>query len=99
MTKIDTFTKTAATGLVALLCFTAITFAAPVKQFEGSRAEVRAACAGEGTTLIEGASYSLCVSATSDVICDDEGICASTDLARAYATGFRQEQLATAVAQ
>jgi hypothetical protein len=62
--------------------------AAPVKEFAGTRGEVRQFCSGEGRHLLEGGAYSLCVTPVSDVTCFDTGVCATTDLRLMLAEGF-----------
>jgi hypothetical protein len=79
---------TATAMLLTLSGFAAPAFADPVKEFAGSRAEVREFCTAEGRTLLEGGAYSLCITPVSDVVCFDGGICSSNDLRLVIAQGF-----------
>ncbi len=94
--QIDRFAVTAGAALVALLGLATVAPAASINEFGGTRAEVRESCVGEGRHLIEGLAYSLCVTATSDVLCNDDGLCASSDLRVAMAEGFRNDRLVAA---
>jgi hypothetical protein len=73
---------------LTLTGFATFAAAAPIKEFAGTRAEVREFCSGEGRTLLEGGSYSLCVTPVSNVTCLDNGVCSSTDLRLMLAEGF-----------
>ena len=86
MTTKITLTITAA--VLSLAGFAAPAFAEPVKEFAGTRAEVRSFCVGEGRTLLEGGAYSLCITPVSDVVCKDDGVCSSNDLRLVIAAGF-----------
>lgn len=83
-------TKTIITAVSMLLTLSgfAPAFADPVKEFAGTRAEVREFCVSEGRTLLEGGAYSLCITPVSDVVCFDGGICSSDDLRLVIAQGF-----------
>lgn len=79
-------------GPLALLALPAMASLYPEAspgEFAGSRAEVRTFCTGEGRHLLEGSGYSLCVTATSDVLCRDGEACNSTDVSLIVAEGFR----------
>ncbi len=93
-----TKTSALAAGLLALVGLTVAVSALPATEFVGTRADVRAFCSGADGTLLEGISHSLCVTKTSDVLCHDDGICASSDLELAVAAGFRTGPATTLVA-
>jgi hypothetical protein len=64
----------------ALMLVSSATIAATTTPFEGSRAEVREACVGDGLVLVEGLSWSHCTSDHNEasVTCRDDGVCAGT---------------------
>ncbi len=85
-----TRTTALAAGLLFLLGLTAAAVSAvPAKDFEGTRADVRAFCERSDSFLLEGGSYSLCVTGDNDVVCHDDGLCASSNLSLLLADGFR----------
>ena len=73
---------------LALTGYSTLAAAAPVKEFAGSRGEVREFCSGEGRHLLEGTAYSLCITPVSDIVCRDDGVCSSNDLRLMLAEGF-----------
>jgi hypothetical protein len=87
-----TKTKTIlAFGLFALTTLaSAASFGAPVTEFEGSRADVRAFCESEGAFLMDAGTFTLCVTPTTDVVCRDDGECSSSDIEVALAAGFQR---------
>lgn len=72
----------------------AAAFGAPVTKFEGSRADVRSFCESEGAFLMDAASFTLCLTPTTDVVCRDDGICSSSSLDVALAAGFQRNDVA-----
>ncbi len=77
----NTHTKTAlAAGVLALFGLVSTAHAAPVKEFAGTRGDARILCETSGGEVFEGLSYTLCVTATSELTCFDGGVCATTDL-------------------
>ena len=73
---------------LAIIGFSTFASAAPVKEFAGTRAEVREFCSGDGRHLLEGGAYSLCITPVSDVVCLDGGVCSTSDLRLMLAEGF-----------
>lgn len=89
-----------ATGLFALTTLaTAIAFGGPVSEFDGSRADVRSFCTGEGHYLLEGGNFSLCTTPVTDVMCRDDGACWSSNLELALAAGFQRIDVAVLAGQ
>jgi hypothetical protein len=66
----------AAAATLAVLASTGTSFAW-TKDFAGSRADVRAACLGEGKLLVEGSTYSSCHNTLTKITvdCTDAGDC------------------------
>lgn len=89
-------TKTipAALGLFTALFLASAAFAGPLTEFGGSRADVRSFCTGIEHHLLEGGSYSLCITPTTDVMCRDDGFCSSSNLQLALAAGFQKVDVA-----
>ena len=89
-------TITAGFGLFTALVLTSASFAGPITEFSGSRADVRSFCTGADYHLLDGGNYSLCLTPTTDVVCDDTGMCGSSDLKLALAAGFQKLSVALA---
>lgn len=84
-----------ATGLVSLLMLTSTSFAAPLSNFAGTRADVRSFCSGQDYFLLEGGSYTLCTTPDTDVMCRDDNTCTSSDLTMALLAGFQDFDVAS----
>ena len=78
-TSISRLTAATALGLVAALLFADLAAASKrtVTRFQGSRDQVRSACANVGGELIEGSNFTMCNNLSNDttVECDDRGSC------------------------
>jgi hypothetical protein len=81
--------KMMAFGLMTTLTLIGVAFAAPATQFEGSRAEVRAFCEGQGAFLLDAGNFTLCTTPVVEVVCRDDNVCTSSNLELALAEGFR----------
>jgi len=76
---------------LALLSVGAV--AAPPSEYLGSRGDVRAfISAGDDRFLLEGYTYSLCLTPWTDVLCRDDGTCASTNFDLARAAGYQKDK-------
>lgn len=82
-------------ALVSFITLTAGAIAAPATDFTGSRADVRSFCTGEDDFLLEGGSFTLCLTPVTDVVCRDDHFCASSNFDMAVAEGFRRLDVAT----